>query len=291
MSAVADKYISVLMIQAVLDVECTAEYELCTGGESWRRQFDHSKSLIEAHNPDIVIYPETFYLSESAAEFEELSNGRLIVAGSTYVDKQNETIVFQDGKIHRILKNNPSPLEIASRYMPYQTFDSLIDEGLWNEGAHIFKVKGEDVLVLNCMEYYNSAYFISRSKKYNSNLFGILCPCSSSNMSLFEQETIAINNHREDVYTFLCNRISPKGKSTTKGGSYIYGMISRIEKDFIRQMYSGYKLEHICGIVKLGSDPTWVYGEYAIPEGVSPFGRSDRFMRTPMNLTVSGLNH
>lgn len=286
-----DNYISVLMIQAQLNVEVTPVHELCLFDDNWHNQFKHSKELIENYHPDIILYPETFYNPDCESDFIDMSLNSLVVAGSTYTGHQNETIVFSKGKRHNIFKNNPSPLEVASKYMEYQSFNNLVETGLWRQNQHTFQVKNKDVIVLNCMEYYNSAYFIARSNKYNQNLFGILCPCSSSNIELFEQESIALTNHKENIYTFLCNRISAREDSTTKGNSYIYGAISRTQKVLIKQQYPNEtNLSHACGIAKLSNKPSWIYGKFAITDNLSPFGRSDNFLSTPRSLMIDSLN-
>ena len=278
------------MIQAQIDVKVNSTSESTIFDDAWHSQFRYSIELMQKYKPNLVIYPETFYNDSYSKDiFKDLTqDDKLIVAGSIYYGSENNTICFYKGNKICIPKANPSPLEIASRYMSSQGFDDLYENEIWANKLRTFYIKDKKIIVLNCMEYYNSAYFISRSKKYNQNLFGIACPCSSSNINLFEMETAVISNHQENIHTFLCNRVSPHDKSRTKDGSYIYGPITKAEKKFLKQDFPSYSVDHICGVIRLNHQPSWIYSEFATGSNLSPYGRSDNFMVTPKN-TVIGL--
>jgi len=144
------------------------------------------------------------------------------------------------------------------------------------------------VYVLNCLEYYETAYMIARDPKLSSDLFGFIVPCSNSNPKVFMDESKALHNHNEFIYSFVTNRI--RGDNTNRyGRSYIYGPIQYHEKDWLKE--EGIESdEHNASILTLDKDtPSFAYGKYAVGKELSRFGRSDCYLNTPIDVTVKKL--
>jgi hypothetical protein len=154
---------------------------------------------------------------------------------------------------------------------------------------HIFEIRGEKICGLNCMEYYHVAYFISRDDELSKKIFAIVSPCSTSNISVFEEETIAIHNHNDYIYSIVANDISTyNDREYATGESYIYGPIHKHEKEWLQQE-GILSSNHPSSIVKLDSKASYIYGEFAVLDRLSRFGRSDFYETNPRNITVGKL--
>ena len=151
-------------------------------------------------------------------------------------------------------------------------------------GINNIVIKNKKILILNCMEYYAHAYTISR--KYE-DIFAIICICSNSNQKVFIEESKALHNHSENIYSFVINCISNYQKEEyAKGNTYIYGPIQYHEQDWLKK--EGFELEnHSCSILKLSNKPEYFYGEFT--NNFSRFGRSDNYQNNPKNIEIGNL--
>jgi hypothetical protein len=216
----------------------------------------------------------------------ELSKtGKLIVFGSIYAGSTNYTTVYQNGELFLIPKRFPCGSEPMVRFAPKITPNEFIEKHLHE---HEFYVKGNKVYILNCLEYYETAYFISRNPELSKDLFGFIVPCSNSNPKVFMEESQAIHNHNEYVYSFVANRIRGD-ESNRYGRSYIFGPIQYHEKDWMKE--EGIEsLDHNASILTLDKDtPSFAYGKYAVGQELSRFGRSDNYLNTPCGVVVKNL--
>ena len=281
-----NNYLSVLVFQLKLHIECTSTHDYIVINEEYHKQLTSCIDIIKELDPDIIIFPEMSASKEYADTFLEISRkNKLIVFGSIYAGNLNCTTVYQNGTLHLITKRFPCGSEPMVRFIPKITPNEFIRNYL---AEHEFHVKGQKVYVLNCLEYYETAYLIARNPRLASNLFGFIVPCSNSNPKVFMEESKAIHNHNEFIYSFVSNRI--KGDYTNRyGRSYIYGPIQYHEKDWLTEQ--GIESdEHNASILTLDKDtPSFAYGEYAIGKELSRFGRSDYYLNTPVNVTVKNL--
>ena len=128
------------------------------------------------------------------------------------------------------------------------------------------------------------AYTISR--KFD-DIFAIICICSNSNQKVFIEESKALHNHSENIYSFVINCISNYQKEEyAKGNTYIYGPIQYHEQDWLRK--EGYDIDnHSCSILKLSNNPEYFYGEFT--NNFSRFGRSDYYLNNPKNIETGSL--
>ncbi len=276
-------FLSVLMFQFEITEKSNTIYEYIVEDESYESQMSNSYTRITEMNPDIVIYPEMCYRDANHEKLLELSKNRIIVAGSFYECGINKTVVYQDGNMIKVIKRYSSGAEPMSRKTTYIQPEIFIKEYL---KEHIFEIKGQKICVLNCMEYYHMAYFIARDSKLNSDLFAFVSPSSTNNIAVFEQETMAIHNHNEYIYSFVANCVSNyNNKKFATGESYIYGPIHMHEKKWLVQ--EGITSEnHPSGIAKLGSNSSYIYGEFGITTKLSRFGRSDFYETNPRNVVI-----
>ena len=281
-----NNYLSVLVFQINLHIECTSTHNYLVINEDYHKQMTRCVNIIKELDPDIVVFPEMSATKEYAAVFLELSKkNKFIVFGSVYAGNINYTTVYQNGTLHLIPKRFPCGSEPMIRFIPKITPNEFISHYL---KEHEFYVKGQKVYVLNCLEYYETAYLIARNPNLASNLFGFIVPCSNSNPKVFIEESKAIHNHNEFIYSFVSNRI--RGDHTNRyGRSYIFGPIQYHEKDWLKEQDINSD-EHNASIITLDKDtPSFAYGEYAIGKELSRFGRSDYYLNTPLNLTVKNL--
>ena len=281
-----NNYLSVLQFQLKLEIKCDSVHDYIIVDENYQKQMQRCIEVLNNLNPDIVIFPEMSYQSEYDLHFTELSKeGKLIVFGSTYIDSINYTMIFHNGSLNKVQKMFPCGSEPMVRFMDKTTVSEFLDVHLSN---HEFIVKGNKVYVLNCLEYYETAYTISRNPLYCSDLFGFIVPCSNSNPKVFLDESKALHNHNEFIYSFVCNRIKDDGKKGY-GKSYIFGPIQYHEKDWLKE--EGIVCdEHNASILSLDSaTPSYAYGNFACGKELSRFGRSDAYINTPQNVTVKNL--
>ena len=282
-----NNYLSVCMFQLKVDLDCDSKKEFLIESEENFKQIESALGIIEEYKPDVAMFPEMTYVEKLDKKYQELSKTRIIVAGSYYKDGINTTVVFSDGEKHEIAKAYASGAEPMARVVSYIEPEEFLKEEI---KKHEFWVKGKKIYILNCMEYYHTAYFIARSKAFKDNLFGIFAICSNSNTRVFEEETTVIHNHNEDLYTFTLNCVSNyKGENYGDGKSYIYGPISGHEKEWLIQEEIESK-KNVCHVLSLSKDEAqFVYGEFVFPENLSRFGRSDKYISNPRNITVENL--
>lgn len=281
-----NNYLSVILFQLKLNVKCTSAQDYLEVDELYVEQMKKSIEVIQEKKPDITIFPEMSYQSEYDQTFKELSKGgNLIVFGSTYIGNLNYTMVYQHGKLYQIPKMFPCGSEPMVRFIPKLDVEDFLKTHI---STHEFNVKGEKVYILNCLEYYEAAYFIARNPTLSSDLFAFISPCSNSNPKVFMDESKALHNHNEFIYSFICNRIKDDG-TKGYGRSYIYGPIQYHEKDWLTEegIISD---EHNASILYLDSStPAYAYGKFACGKNLSRFGRSDCYLNTPKEVCVKNL--
>lgn len=281
-----NNYLSVMMFQLKLEIICTSQKDLLVLTDEYYTQMENSIDAIQKFKPDICIFPEMAYQEVYANKLKELSkNGKMIVYGSDYVGNTNKTKVFIDGNLCEIIKRYPCGSEPMIRFYEKPDVNDFITNYL---SEHEFYVKGKKVYVLNCLEYYQTAYMIARDNELSNNLFAIIVPCSNSNPKVFMDESRALHNHNENVYSFVCNRVK-NGCEKRYGRSYIYGPIQYHEKDWLKEdgILSD---DHSSSILTLDAlTPSYVYGKYLVPESISRFGRSDYYANTPIEVVVNNL--
>lgn len=279
-----NNYLSVCMFQLKVQLDCNSKEEYLIETDEVQRQIVAAFQKIETLKPDIALFPEMAYLAKYEKKYQELSKGRIIVAGSYYKDGINTTVIFQDGEKREIPKAYASGAEPMARKITYISPEEFLQEQI---SEHEFWVKGKKIYILNCMEYYHLAYFIARNPVLQKQLFGIFAICSNSNTHVFEEETVCIHNHVENLYTFTLNCVGTyQGKPYGDGKSYIYGPISIHEKEWLR-MEGIENKKHACHVASLKSDTAQaIYGEFLFPESLSKFGRSDSYINNPRNVIV-----
>lgn len=280
-----NNYLAVASFQLKLEIVCKKDCDIMIITDLYKKQMENCIKVLENLKPDIAVFPEMAYSKLYEDAILKLSKNSLIVFGSTYVKSTNITKVYQNGKLYEVIKYFPSGSEPMIRFFEQIDTNTFIQKYL---KEHEFFVKDQKIYVLNCLEYYKVAYFIARSKKLSKNLFGFVVPCSNSNPKVFIEESMAIHNHNENVYSFVCNRIKKDG-NFGYGKSYIYGPIQYHEKDWLQE--EGIQSDnHNCSILKHDSaTPSYSYGYYAIPKCISRFGRSDFYVNTPLNVTVNNI--
>jgi len=281
-----NNYLSVLQFQLRLKIKCDYYHDYIIVDDDYKKQMEICIDAMHKLKPDIVVFPEMTYQSDYDNVFEDYSKaGNLVVFGSTYIKNINHTMIFQNGQLIKIVKRFPCGSEPMVRFSDKITTSTFISDYL---KEHEFFVKGNKVYVLNCLEYYESAYQISRNFDLSNELFGFIVPCSNSNPKVFMDESRALHNHNEYIYSFVCNRIKDDG-STRYGRSYIYGPIQYHEKDWLTEegIISD---EHNASILTLDiNTPSYAYGKFAIGKKLSRFGRSDCYINTPKNIVVNNL--
>lgn len=226
-----NNYLSVCMFQLNIQLDCNSKYEYLIETEETFRQIESALQIIKELKPDISLFPEMTYLQRYEKKYQELSASKIIVAGSYYKGGINTTVIFSDGVKHEIPKVYASGAEPMAREVIFLPPEKFLKAQI---KQHEFWIKGKKIFILNCMEYYHTAYYIARNEKINNKLFGIFTICSNSNTHVFEQETRCIHNHNESLYTFTLNCVSKyKGENYGDGQSYIYGPISEHEKEWL----------------------------------------------------------
>lgn len=273
-----NKSLKVLGFQLQVELDCDEINEFLILNKSLNNQMEDVKSIISSRDADIIIFPEMCYIADLEDYYKEISNKRIVIAGSVYIDGFNYTIIFQNGEKKVVRKYNASGAEPMVRYQEHVDTNTFLKKYL---KEHIFKIKGKKIVVLNCMEYYQHAYRIAREC---SDIFAIICICSNSNQKVFLEETKALSNHVENIYSFVVNCVSNyTGKKYAKGNSYIFGPVQRHERDWLLKE-GKYIEEHNCSIVSLSSSSEYFYGEF--DNSFSRFGRSDFYKNNPKNLEV-----
>lgn len=280
-----NNYLAITSFQLKLDIICKKDHDLLIQNELYHSQMKKSIEIIKKLQPDIAIFPEMAFSQNYEKTIKELSKDKLIIFGSTYVGHINKTKIYQNCKLNEVTKRFSCGSEPMVRFLEKIDVNTFIKKYL---KEHEFYINSQKVYVLNCLEYYQVAYFIARNYELSKNLFGFLVPCSNSNPNVFIEESKAIHNHNENIYSFVCNRIKNDGKSGY-GLSYIYGPIQYHEKDWLTEegIISD---KHNCSILKQDlSTPSYSYGLYAISNIISRFGRSDYYINTPKNVTIKNI--
>ncbi len=279
-----NNYLSVLQFQLKLEIICKPNEDVLTLSDEYFEQMEKSCEVLQKTKPDICIFPEMSYNEKYDSLFRELSeNGKLIVFGSTYIGSLNHTMVYLDGKLNTVIKRYPCGSEPMIRFCDNLETSKFLDLYL---KEHEFFVNGKKVYILNCLEYYKAAYLIARNRELSSNLFGFIVPCSNSNPKVFLEESMAIHNHNEHIYSFVCNRIKNTGEFGY-GRSYIFGPIQGHEKEWLSE--EGITSEkHNASILTFDTTtPSYSFGNFAL--STSRFGRSDSYLNTPKNLQIKNL--
>lgn len=275
------EYLKILGFQLKVNLACDHYKEYLVICKKYQEQIVESLKIIDRLSPDIVIYPEMCYSEDYDSEFIKLSKDKLIIAGSIYEENKNITVVYNNQVRHNIEKRYASGAEPMTRYIDYLEPDEFISKYL---DEHTFFIKGKKIVVLNCMEYYHVAYYLAR--KY-PDIFALISPCSNNNQSVFIEESKALHNHNENIYSFVVNCISDyNDKSYAKGESYIYGPIQHHEKEWLKK--EGMESDkHNSSILALNGESSYFYGEFT--NNLVPYGRSDRYINNPKKVLVNYL--
>lgn len=283
-----NNYLSVLMCQLNLILDCNSTDEYLIETDSIDEQMQKAFELMQSKQPDITMFPEIAYIPKYEETYASLSKGsKIVVAGSYYKNGINRTVIFQDGQKKEIPKGYASGAEPMARRVSFMSAEEFMKEEI---KKHEFWIKGKKLYILNCMEYYHMAYYIARNAELNHNLFGIIAVCSNSNTRVFEEETVCIHNHNESVYTFYLNCVSTyKGESYGDGQSYIYGPVSGHEKEWLIKDGINSK-RNVCHLLSLSDNKEqYIYGEYLPYERLSRYGRSDKYSSNPKNIILKNL--
>lgn len=271
-------YLKILGFQLQVELDCNhkEEYKIIT--PEFRNQIAIVQEIVKEKESDIIILPEMCYQEELFSYWKEQSKNKLIVAGSIYNKGINQTVVFFKNKGYYIPKCNASGAEPMSRTIKKCSPTNFIKNHL---KEHTFEIKGKKLIILNCMEYYQNAYNIARE---NPDIFAIICICSNNNPKVFLEETRAIHNHCENLYTFMINCVSNyMGKPYAKGQSYIYGPIQKHEQEWL--IKEGISVDNHCSsILNLTQEAEYFYGEFI--NNFSRFGRSDLYENNPKNIEI-----
>lgn len=280
-----NNYLAVVSFQLELEITCNHRNDVLLPSPFYYAQMKQCIQVLKDKKPHIAIFPEMSYQKQYEKELQLLSHDSFIVFGSTYLNSLNYTKVFYKGKNFDILKRYACGSEPMVRILDKPSIHDFLEKHLLD---HTFEVEGNKIYVLNCLEYYQVAYYIARDPLLNENLFGFIVPCSNSNPNVFLQESKAIHNHNERLYSFVCNRVKPK-EPKQYGRSYIFGPIQYHEKDWLAE--EGIQGEnHPSSILTLSQNiASYSYGWYAIPKVISQFGRSDFYISTPKQVTIHTL--
>lgn len=274
------EYFKIMFAQMHMDLICDNEKEYVVADDKYFIQMDEIIKVFGEGDYDILILPELAYHEKYDEYFLSASVGKLIVFGSVYLSGENRTVVYQDGVKHLVRKMFNSGVEPAIRFQNRIT----VKEFLKNElKSHTFTLHGRKFIVLNCSEYYKTAYFIARDERLCKNLFGFLVPCANNNSDVFLSESIALHNHNDMIYSFVVNSISEyNGEGYAHGSSFVFGRISKFERSHSSLNRITNKTNNIC---LLDDKPCIVTGEYLF-EKASSYYRSDNFRYTPKNIQI-----
>ncbi len=273
------EYLNVCFAQLSLTLENSDTSEFLVENQAYHSQMERVLNYLESNEFDVMVFPEISFSKKYSDRLLSLSKGRLIVFGSTYIEGENITVVYYDGKEHLVKKRFLCAVEPAVRSCERISVSKFLTAYL---KEHTFTLYGKKIIVLNCAEYYNAAYMIARSSRYSKNLFGFIVPCANNNTKVFLEESRAIHNHNSEIYSFVVNAVGTySGKNYAKGESYVFGKVSPFEKDCAT--YS--RLEHPGNICYLDDGAYLVTANYLM-QNYSPFYRSDNFYFTPKNFNV-----
>ena len=171
-----DDYLSVCMFQLKVNLDCNSVDEYIIETKEVNSQLEAAFSIIEKRKPDISLSPEMTHLKKYEKKYQELSVSRIIVAGSYYKNGINTTVVFANGEKRELAKDYASGAEPMARKITFISPKEFLKSKL---KSHEFWVKGKKIYILNCMEYYHTAYYMARDEKIKNKLFGIFTICSN----------------------------------------------------------------------------------------------------------------
>lgn len=275
------EYLKVLGFQLRVNLASDHLKEFLIIDKDYNRQMSESLRIIKELNPDLVIYPEMCFSRDYEDILLELSKDKLIVAGSIYIESQNTTIVYENGKRIEIPKRYASGAEPMIRFIDCLNSEEFISKYL---EEHTFFIKEKKIIILNCMEYYHIAYYLARKFP---DIFALISPCSNNNQKVFLDDTAALHNHNENIYSFIVNCISEyNGKSYAKGESYVYGPIQYHEKEWLSSEGIDSN-KHNASILNLNNEASYFYGEFT--NNLVPYGRSDKYVNNPKKVLVKKL--
>lgn len=273
------EYFAVAFAQMKLTLNYDDVHEFLVENEDYFRQMENIIHSLSNKDYDVLIFPELAYHKKYDKYFLDVSKNKIIVFGSTYINSENFTIVYNNRQKFFVKKMFNSGVEPAVRFQDNISEKEFINRHL---KSHTFVLKGKKFIVLNCAEYYKVAYLIARDKTKSKNLFAFLVPCANNNNQVFLNESMALHNHNEQVHSFIVNSIGQyKGEKYSNGESYVFGKISSFEK----MCKFAHRLKHSCNIMCLDDGCYLSYGKYLF-KNASTFYRSDNFRHTPKNIEI-----
>ena len=131
-------YLSVLMCQLNITLDCNNVDEYLIETECAKEQIENAFKVIESKQPDITLFPEISYkesLDETYKKFSE--KGRIIVAGSYYKNGINNTVVFQNEVKHEIQKGYASGAEPMARKISNMPPEEFLKTELQKREFHV----------------------------------------------------------------------------------------------------------------------------------------------------------
>ena len=274
------EYFKIMFAQLKLALDYDGQKEYLIENDEYFKQMEEILKLINENSYDIILFPELAYHKKYDNYFKEISNNKIIVFGSCYINNCNYTIVYNNKEKYLIKKMFSSPIEPCIRYQENISVKKFLKDFLNN---HTFKLKNKKFIVLNCAEYYKVAYYIARNESLNKNLFGFLVPCANNKVDVFFSESMALHNHNEFIYSFICNSVATyKQEKYSVGESYVFGRVSSFERECLKEKYRINKVNNICYL----DDKSYVVeGMYLYKNYVS-YCRSDNYRHTPKNLKI-----
>lgn len=276
------EYFNIGFAQIKLNLDYDSQKEYLIADKMYFSQMKKIINYIDKNYFDIFIFPEMSYHPQFDDYFVKNSHQKIIVFGSVYIGNENFTVVYHNEHKFLIKKMFHSGVEPSIRFHQNITAKEFIKKYL---KQHTFKLYGKKIVVLNCAEYYKVAYFVARDNLLNKNLFGFLVPCANNNSQVFFDESIAIHNHNENIYSFVVNSNSSyKNQPYSFGKSYIFGQITKYEK----QNLANFQHNHASNICCLDDDSYLVEGMFLFNNN-NKYLRSDGFCHTPKNFKIKKL--
>ena len=272
-------YFKILFAQIKLSLDYDSEKEFLVETDNYFDQMEEIINIISNNSYDVIIFPELSYHDKYNTFFLNNSINKIIVFGSVYMGNENFTVVYNNQKKYLVKKVFNSGVEPSIRFQENISIKDFFKHHLKD---HTFKIRGKKFIVLNCAEYYKVAYFIARDEIKSKNLFGFLVPCANNNNQVFLNESMAIHNHNEDIYSFVVNSVATyKGEKYSEGGSYIFGILSNFERKNINHP----RLNQANNICYLDNNSYIVEGMFYYGN-LSKYFRSDNFRHTPKNFKI-----
>lgn len=257
----------------------------------------NSFNIIEQLNPDLVIYPELCYVKSQEDKYRQLSEGRIIIAGSYYDESdRNVTMIFHDRFLTILPKIYPSPYEpmfltkIETPY-PYEVVKKWEDDIINGIIPDYFikDINSKYIVILNCMDYYKLGYYIARSEILKDKISLLVCPCSSNNLRVFTEESNAIHNHNPYIYSIIVNCFAKLGeKPYSIGNSYIYGLMDVATKTYLKEIMSNISFnDNPSSLIKVNDEKVAIYIE--LEDNFKILKGSDDYKKNPKNIEIFNL--